>query len=66
MSQQGVKAEFTEDTEKERDGERQSLWETQKGKEHDLAFAWGLGFLLPIVVWCTVFSLWDLMLSPGM
>lgn len=34
----------------ERDG--WIVQETQKGKSMELFFAWGLGFLLAIVVWC--------------
>ena len=50
MSHQEVKAEFTEDVKRE---QRWIIQETLKRKRRVcLIFAWGLGILLTIVVWC--------------
>ena len=48
MSQQEVKAELTEDIERDTDRASERL---KKRKSMSLIFTWGQGFLLVIVVW---------------
>lgn len=49
-SPQEMRAEFIED--KERADTEEHLGDSERKRRESLIFAWGLGFLLRIVVWC--------------
>ena len=53
MSQQEVKVGFIAHVYGQGEGYRQSVQETQGGKNTSLIFAWDPGVLLRAVVWCT-------------